>query len=283
MPRSDGPSRMSCDDQLPAETESATEHSPDDLQKRLAEAEQRVESQNALVQELTERLASTAEQLDRLQRMGVERGEHVRGFPKAVVDEQAELVQEMTRVVEVYEDVRTAESTASLQMQIEELREYLEEQFRLWNEKQEAEEAAEEEEPSEPETVEDDDQSSEHSEPNGDSPATLEPLAAVDPPGVVDVNVAEDDLLRDLIDRQNEFIDYLTTRVDRLKVETAAEIEPLEGTSFQNNTDMVADLEEAIRFADYEIALQRQITSRKEVRLAAEERRLEERLQELIG
>ncbi len=277
---------MSCDEQLAAESETPTELSPDDLQKRLEEAEQRVESQNALVQELTERLESAAEQLDRLQRMGVERGEHVRGFPKAVVDEQAELIQEMSRVVEVYGDVRTAEATASLQMQIEELREYLEEQFRLWNEKQEAEkaaEAAESEELSDSETVADEEESSEPTEQHDDSTTTLEPLAAVDPPEIVDVNVADDILLQDLINRQNKFIDYLTARVDRLKNETAAEDDATEVASRNEQTDPVADLEEAIRFADYEIALQRQITSRKEARLTAEERRLEERLQELIG
>ena len=123
---------MSIDEQTIAENAITS----DDLQKRLEEAERCVESQNKLVQELTGRLELAAEQLDRLQRMGVERGEHVRGFPKAVVDEQAELVQEMSRVVELYEDVQTSESTASLRMQVEELRDYLEEQFRLWHEKQ---------------------------------------------------------------------------------------------------------------------------------------------------
>lgn len=271
---------MSNDEQLSAETESST----DDLQRRLEEAEQRVAAQNKVVQELTERLELTAEQLDRLQRMGVERGEHVRGFPKTVVDEQAELVQEMSRVVAVYDDARSAESTASLQMQVEELRDYLEEQFRLWKEKQEADEAADSDDEDEHDT--ESDSTEESAEEQTVTPeisyAADEPIPVADPPEIVDVHVADEELLRLLIDAQNKFIDYITAHVDRLKT-YATDVD--RDNNFGNPAlhDPISDLEEAIRFADYEIALQRQITSRKEARLAAAERRLEEQLQALAG
>ncbi|WP_166819761.1 hypothetical protein [Thalassoroseus pseudoceratinae] len=270
---------MSIDEQTIAENAISS----DDLQKRLEEAERRVESQNELVQELTGRLELAAEQLDRLQRMGVERGEHVRGFPKAVVDEQAELVQEMSRVVEIYEDVQASESTASLRMQVEELRDYLEEQFRLWHEKQEAANAPEEEEDEESvESEIEDDEDEEAAEVIKEESEPLEPIPTVQPPEIVDVNVADEQFLENLVNSQNAFIEFLATRVERLKDKADAEDKSTRASAM-NLADPQDELIEAIRYADYEIALQRQITIRKEARLTEVDRRLEEQLQDLIG
>lgn len=93
------------------------ELSPEELQARLAERDE-------LVAELTSRLEQAAEQLDRLKRMGADRGLRIGGgtLPPELVEQQRQLAEDLQQALEVWGDIQPGLMFSRIEMQLEEIR-----------------------------------------------------------------------------------------------------------------------------------------------------------------
>lgn len=94
-----------------------------ELQKRLDEKEQ-------LVKALTEQLELAAEQLDRFQRSGANQRTAVAGgLPPALLEDQKQVLDDMARVVQQWEDMQAAMVLGRLEVQISSLQDLIHEKL----------------------------------------------------------------------------------------------------------------------------------------------------------
>ncbi len=98
-------------------------HHVDTSSQRLAELESLVAERDQLVTALTVQLEEAAERLDRVQRMGADRGPRViGGIPKEFVEDQKSLIEEVQRAVQQWNDFQANAALGRIEMQIGELR-----------------------------------------------------------------------------------------------------------------------------------------------------------------
>jgi hypothetical protein len=80
----------------------------------------------ALISALTERLEQAAEQLDRVHRMGADRGvRKTAGIPVELVEQQKVLTDDLQRAIQQWEEMQLGRSLGRLEMQISELRDLI--------------------------------------------------------------------------------------------------------------------------------------------------------------
>lgn len=90
----------------------------------LGDLEQELASKNALVETLTEQLERAAEEIDRMQRSGADR-RRGGGLPSDLVDDQRQLMTDMHRIVQQWEDLQAGLSLGRIEIQLTELREFV--------------------------------------------------------------------------------------------------------------------------------------------------------------
>lgn len=86
--------------------------------------EQELASKTALVETLTEQLERAAEEIDRMQRSGADR-RRGSSLPVDLVDDHRQLVADMQRVVQQWEDLQAGFSLGRIEVQLTELREFV--------------------------------------------------------------------------------------------------------------------------------------------------------------
>ncbi|GIX03194.1 MAG: hypothetical protein KatS3mg113_0200 [Planctomycetaceae bacterium] len=96
---------------------------PDETETKAAELTSLLAEKEALIATLTEQLELAAEQLDRLQRMGVDRrrGSSV-GLPAELVQEHRQLIEEWQRVIQQWDDLQAGLTLGRIEMRLDELR-----------------------------------------------------------------------------------------------------------------------------------------------------------------
>lgn len=92
-----------------------------------AQLEARLRAKEQLVSALTARLEQVAEQLDRVNRTGGDRGVRVSGggMPKELVEQQKSVLEELRGAVERWEDMQAEATLGRIEMQIGELRDLI--------------------------------------------------------------------------------------------------------------------------------------------------------------
>ncbi len=90
----------------------------------IAELEQELASKNSLVETLTEQLERAAEEIDRMQRSGADR-RRGGGLPSDLVDDQRQLMTDMHRIVQQWEDLQAGFALGRIEIQLTELREFV--------------------------------------------------------------------------------------------------------------------------------------------------------------
>lgn len=96
------------------------------MQEQLTTLEAQLHEKEQLVSALTERLEQAAEQLDRLHRTGADRAVRVGGgFPQELVEQQKQLVDDLQRAVQQWEDMQPGALLGRIEMQIGDIRDML--------------------------------------------------------------------------------------------------------------------------------------------------------------
>lgn len=90
----------------------------------LIDLEQELVSKSQLVETLTEQLERAAEEIDRMQRSGADR-RRGGGLPVDLVDDHRQLVADMQRVVQQWEDLQAGFSLGRIEIQLTELRDFV--------------------------------------------------------------------------------------------------------------------------------------------------------------
>ena len=92
--------------------------------RRVAELEEEVLAKDELVTALTVQMEQLAEQLDRLQRTGADR-KRSNALPVELVDGHKKVVSDLERIVQQWEDMQAALTLGRLEVQINELRDFI--------------------------------------------------------------------------------------------------------------------------------------------------------------
>ena len=89
-----------------------------------AELQQQLDEKDQLVLALTERLEEAAEQLDRVQRSGADKGKRVSGGGPSsdVIAQQQALIEKLGKTAELWEDVQPGEAFARIESRLDDLR-----------------------------------------------------------------------------------------------------------------------------------------------------------------
>jgi hypothetical protein len=261
------------------------------LRERLRAAEQRLAEKQSDVEELTGRLERMAEKLDRLHRMGLDRGLRVGGFPKEVIDQQAALVADMQQAVRSWQDVQTGATLGRIEIQLLELRDFVIDRVNEWEAAQHADGPPPADgDAAPPADSADAIAAAPDPEPVGsdlpiepDVPDVPQAIERVDPPEVVDLARATTAQLQRQSEEQDRFIDYLQSRLEAVNHEHAETGGPMCWYGTPSELDgrlnhVAGQLEEGVALAEYELALQRRLLARKEAAFVERERGLLERL-----
>lgn len=279
-------------------------------QSPLVELELELASKTQLVETLTEQLERAAEEIDRMQRSGADR-RRGGGLPVDLVDDHRQLVADMQRVVQQWEDLQAGFSLGRIEVQLTELRDFVGERlsasldhrhiadssgpqpvitepaplFGSRSPRNEPEAApaggsAWEQLKSQMLALPAEDESAAEDQP---PPAQLEPL----PPAPVPVEAALDDVtaLQSAVFERDAYIATLLRRlrtVEELSLpndwsELTAASPDLAGSLQQ----MSGRLNETLRMAEVEISLERAQVAREKMQLAAQEEALAKHLKRL--
>jgi hypothetical protein len=119
-----GVSRSSSKDAAGADTALLDHPSRSNSHSPLIDLEQELASKTELVETLTEQLERAAEEIDRMQRSGADR-RRGGGLPVDLVDDHRQLVADMQRVVQQWEDLQAGFSLGRIEVQITELRDFV--------------------------------------------------------------------------------------------------------------------------------------------------------------
>jgi hypothetical protein len=258
-----------------------------EIERLLEEKEAQLRDRDRTVQELTKRLTQSAERLDRVRRVGSD-GPVIQtaAFPKEVVEQQSELVEDLQRAVQLWENMQLGCGLGGLQMQLADLQSLFEEHFR------------EKEPPPEPIPADQETPSLETGEPSNENAETDSELAAepgspellpeevnastieedeispVDdvcplrPPEILTLADAKLGDLQRCVEQQDAYIDYLTARLQRVAEKTSTvDWDDLAGKpeKLKNQLEHTAKkLLQSRHLAEFELALQRTRLKRKE-------------------
>lgn len=260
--------------------------------ERAARLERQLAERDQLVQALTDQLELAAEQLDRMQRSGAagrRPGGSGSGLPADLVSDHRQMVEELQRVVQQWEDMQAGLTLGRIEVQITELRDFVGQRlssgaFVAGANGAAARHSRAADEPQEAAEIEDVPTESVwesmKAEMLGD-PATagaraagrpLEPLTPADAPAAIDLNKATPEQLAEAITERDAYICYL---LQMLRTRTEVPVPP--DWSALNNApaelasrleQMAAELQDNLRRADVEISIERARLAREQAQLA---------------
>ena len=272
--------------------------------EQLSALENQLREKEQLVAALTERLEQAAEQLDRIRRNGGDRGLRIGGggVPPELIEEQRSLVAELQQAVQQWVEMQPGAALGRIEVQITELRDFV--AGKGWDgvaaghgdlERSSASDAADARRskasatgPKEPgvsayEAMKaqlldsPSDESNESKEKTSPAmiagpPVSLEEIAPVDPPEVIDPQAAGIDELRKAVEQRDLYISYLTRWLRAVEMSYQSTID----WSLLNNApdDLRRRLEElermlhaTLRHAEVDHSLERARLSREATRL----------------
>lgn len=287
-----------------------------DLKKQLHAKDQ-------LVRALTDRLEEAAEQLDRVQRTGGDKGGRGGGSSDAALSGHP-LIEKLNRSLELWEDVQPADAFARIEERLEELRDMLEgaivgtsgeapapkkkEVLSGW-EKMKAELMGESEPSAAPagsnrspevstatkqqtSQASADESAEEQSAPTPPAPAAPveppRPLEELKLPEPVDLEGASRPDLVDAIETRDQYISELTRRLRSAESRT---YQPIDWAALNNAPDALrqtlqkleSELTDRLRIAEVDLSLERARLSRVETRIRATQMQIEKKLQQSVG
>lgn len=296
---------MTAEANEPQEQSDSAEERLQKIEQQLQEKEAQLQERDRTVQELTDRLAQTAEKLDRVKRSGSEHAVvKTASFPKQVVEQQTELVDDLQRAVQMWEGMQMSCSLGRLEMQVSDLHALFDEHFR--------EEEPEPTEPEEAEAVEADgsvgaEESScegsneevdgesdsetdlesdgaESSEDEGPLP-DLEEMCPLRPPEILHLHEAKVEDLKRCVEQQDAYIDYLSARLQRATEKKNA----VDWDELAQDPEKIArqlehsatKIRQSQYFTEFELALQQTRLKRKERKLKELTTELESEMQQV--
>jgi hypothetical protein len=263
-----------------------------------------VAQKDALIQALTAQLEQAAEQLDRLHRSGADRKRGIAGggggMPSDLVDEHRQAVGDLQRVVQQWEDMQAGMTLGRIEIQLTELRDFI--AHRLDGAKIErgpgltvheepaalpgaAEESAKSPADSEWERLK-----SQLLNNGGETVVACElrhyaPEAMPEPPAAIDVEHSSREELQAAVQARDEFISAAVRRLRALEVtQPVSELVSLgpEAPEFvQRVADLEQQLQEHLRLAEVELALERAKMARDHSRLHQQQELIEKQLKKL--
>lgn len=252
-----------------------------ELEELLEQRESELEARDRTVQELTDRLSQAVERLDRVKRAGSDQNViRTSTFPKEVVDQQCELVEDLQRAVEMWTNMQMSCAIGRFEMQISDLHALFDEHFRppepepepepeAATEDAEISEGTSDEDPSEAESREDSDETGTESvAEDADLFAEFEEKCPLRPPEILNLTEADEVSLRRCVEQQDEYIDYLSARLQWVaEKKTAVDWEELAKSPEKIQRQLehtVAKIQQSKHLAEFELALQRTRLKRKE-------------------
>jgi hypothetical protein len=261
-----------------------------------------VAQKDALIQALTEQLEQAAEQLDRLQRSGADRKRGITGgggMPSDLVDEHRQAVGDLQRVVQQWEDMQAGMTLGRIEIQLTELRDFIAQRLDGAPIERTAGLTVHEEPAVFPGTAEEPAKSPADNEwerlksqlLNGDQtgascslePGTPEPLP--EPPAAIDIEHASREELQVAVHLREEFISAMMRRLRMTEVtQPISELVALgpEAPAFiQRVTELERQLQEHLRIAEVELALERAKIARDHSRLHQQQEQIDKQLKKL--
>jgi hypothetical protein len=260
------------------------------------------DQKDALIQALTEQLEQAAEQLDRLQRTGADRKRGVSGggMPSDLVEDHRQAVGDLQRVVQQWEDMQAGMTLGRIEMQLTELRDFIGQRLDGTRIERSASLTVHEEPAAFPSGSDELAKSPADSEwerlktqlLNGDSNAVVAcelrhtaPEAMPEPPAAIDLEQASREELIAAVQARDEFIAVTVRRLRAMEVsQPVAELVALgpEAPAFvQRVTELEQQLQEHLRLAEVELALERAKMARDHSRLHQQQELIEKQLKKL--
>lgn len=277
--------------------------------------QQQLEAKDQLISALTERLEVAAEQLDRIHRSGGDRGGRVGGgggpSPEALAQQQA-LLEQLSKSVEIWDDVQPREAFERLEVRLDELKDLLQgatltpvaavphpaksNSLSGW-EKMKAElmgeagqtapahsdtalTATSSRPPATPKTP-----SPQPVAPHPPSatPEPIQPLGDIELPTPIDFDEAEREELEEAIEVRDQFIGHLARRLRSAESRTH---EHIDWASLNNAPaelrdslqQLESELNDRLRIAEVDLSLERARLSRVETRIRGMQKQIEQRL-----
>jgi hypothetical protein len=261
------------------------------LSTQLAEKE-------SLVLELTAQLERAAEQLDRLQRSGADRRRNGL-LPAEVAEDHKQLVAELQRVVQQWEDLQAGLTLGRIEVQITELRDFIGQRLNghyvpSSSNYSEPSSAVHEPTPDSTAPSPTEEQSSwdriksQMLEPQAETPAAAvpafdEPLP--EPPPPVDWSTATPESITAAVEARDDFITYLLRRLRSAEaVSTPTDWSPLDAHDPATSArlqKLAQQLDEKLRLAEIEFSLERAKLAREHGRLVHDQETIDKQLKRL--
>jgi len=286
------------------------------MQEQVDALEAQLQEKNQLVTALTQRLEQAAEQLDRLKRNGGDRpGRGGGGLPPELVEEQKNLVEDLNRVVEQWENMQAGATLGRIEIQVTEVRDLISGQIANGGFQAGAAPAepnmfgGSPEVDSQPATSDngnsglldalkagllneaDNGEETPTAETNEAAPSfgadfgsesspPLEEIDPVDPPAEIELDSADADTLRQAVEERDSYILHL---IQRLKAAESNRFPPVNWEALENAPeelktrlqDLEAQLDRSLRMAEVEQSLERARLGREAIRIDQLEQHLE--------
>lgn len=275
--------------------------------ERAARLERQLAERDQLVQALTDQLELAAEQLDRMQRSGAagrRGGAGGSGLPADMVADHKQMLEDLQRVVQQWEDMQAGLTLGRIEIQLTELRDFVGQRLTPGGyvpgssgvasrnghaeegspEAENAQEAGKESvwESLKAEMLGEPAQAAATGGPSARSQETVTPAEA---PAAIDLKKATPDQMAQAIAERDAYICYL---LQMLRTRTEVPVPP--DWSALNNAPqelagqlerMAAELQDNLRRADVEISIERARLAREQAQLALREEQLKRQMREL--
>lgn len=250
--------------------------------ERVSQLERGVEERDQLITALTVQLEEACERIDRMQRMGADRGPvSMGGMPRELVEDQKTVLDELQEAVRRWEEVQAAAALGRIEMQIGELRDLVVERLRGGV----VQSAPEPEEPSEPpddaptptwSTMRDSllasTNSSDGTDDGGSDSASIDSLGEwVDPPPAIAAD-ASADALRLAVEERDDYVIWLIRRLRSVESSREMLLGGVDADSAPEEVQRrIAELERAFdekqRLVEVELSIERARLAREGARL----------------
>ena len=269
-----------------------------ELEKQLLSKDNELRERERTVQELTQRLSQTVERLDRVQRVGTDRAVvSTAQFPKEVVEQQSELIEDLKRAVELWENMQVSCELGRFETKISDLKALFDEHFR--EPEPETEEQTETVTAEATDTLPESDlipdseisggesESDEAEEEDDEVFQALDDFCPTRPPEILILTEAGEQELRRCVEQQDAYIDYLSARLQRVaEKQKAVKWDELAEKPEKLRVKLertASKLQQSRHFAEIELALQRTRLKRTERELKSVSEELERQMQVLGG
>jgi hypothetical protein len=275
--------------------------------ERAARLERQLAERDQLVQALTDQLELAAEQLDRMQRSGTASrrgGSGGSGLPSDLVADHKQMVEDLQRVTQQWEDMQAGLTLGRIEVQLTELRDFVGQRLTPGafisgangassrhtspaDESQLTDAGAVVEASTESvwESLKSEMLGDEAVPAGAPASRTLEPIVPADAPAAIDIKTATLEEMADAISERESYICYL---LQMLRTRTEVPVPP-DWSALNNAPEeltarlerMAADLQDNLRRADVEISIERARLAREQAQLAMREEQLKRQMREL--